>query len=123
MLIVQGNNSYPEVVRKNEGNALTGKALLDFVIRTISNIIVTVPLTLLNDKARAHMTPEKINVDSYLITRNRMGRLYRMLRQNTLFRYMSAFRNSVRNLNSTHWLKHLRHKRRLNRCVPLGELV
>lgn len=64
MLIVQGNSSYPEMVRKNGGNALTGNALLELVIRTISSIMVTVPLTLLNDRVNAHMTPENISVAS-----------------------------------------------------------
>lgn len=111
------------MIRKNAGSALTGNALLELVIRTISSIMVTVPLTLLNDRASAHITPENISVDNYLITKNRTGRLYRMLRQNTLFRYISAFRSKVRKLKTTHWLKHLRRKCKLNRCVPLGVLV
>lgn len=45
-----------------------------------------------------------------------------MLRKNTLFRYISAFRSSVTVLKTMHCLKHLRHGRSLNCCVPLGDL-
>lgn len=86
VLTVRGNGRNGQSTRKNPGSALTGNALFELVIRTISNIMVMVPLTLLNDMASAHMTPENMSVVSYFMVRNRSVRPVRMLRKHALFR-------------------------------------
>lgn len=60
MPTLRANGRNGQTVRNIGLATLTGNALFELLIRTISSIMVKVPLTLLNEIASAQMTPENM---------------------------------------------------------------